>query len=49
MKLGIGTRIIFGADRLYQRHPRLAMATLGAINTGYVLLVQRSYRNFPGR
>jgi hypothetical protein len=48
-KLGAGVGIIYGIDRLHKSHSRLAMITLGAINSGYLYLVQRSYRSFPAR
>jgi hypothetical protein len=49
LKLAMAGGIIYGTDRLHRYHPRLATATLGAINAGYVYLVQRSYRSFPAR
>jgi uncharacterized protein DUF5658 len=48
-KAGVTAGTIFGIDRLYRTHPRMAMITLGAINGGYVFLVQRNYRSFPAR
>jgi len=41
--------IIYGTDRVYKSHPRLALITLAAINAGFVCLVVRNYRTFPGR
>jgi hypothetical protein len=46
-KLALAAGTIYGIDRLYKYHPRLAMSTLGAINGGYAFLVQRNYRSFP--
>ena len=48
-KLALGAGIIYGIDRLHKSHPRLAKTTLGAINAGYVYLVQRNYRNYSAR
>jgi hypothetical protein len=48
-KLALGAGIIYGIDRLHKSHSRLATTTLGAINAGYVYLVQRSYRSFSSR
>jgi hypothetical protein len=48
-KLALAAGTIYGIDRLYKYHPRLAMSTLGAINGGYAFLVQRNYRSFPAR
>jgi hypothetical protein len=48
-KLALAAGTIYGTDRLYKSHPRLAMTTLGVINAGYVFLVQRNYRSFPAR
>jgi hypothetical protein len=45
-KLAIAAGTIYGIDRLYKFHPRLALTALGAINAGYVCLVQRNYRSF---
>jgi len=47
IKLALAGGTIYGIDRLHKSHPRLAITTLGAINAGYVFLVQRSYRSFP--
>jgi hypothetical protein len=49
LKLALAAGTIYGIDRLYKYHPRLAMSTLGAINAGYVGLVLRNYRSFPSR
>jgi len=46
-KLGAGVGIIYGIDRLHRYHPRLAMITLGALNGGYLCLIQRGYRSIP--
>jgi uncharacterized protein DUF5658 len=48
-KVGATAGTIYGIDRLYKSHPRLAMITLAAINGGYAILVQRNYRSFPPR
>jgi len=48
-KLGLGAGTIYGIDRLHKSHFRLATTTLGVINAGYVYIVQRNYRSFPGR
>jgi len=48
-KLALAAGTTYGIDRLHKSHPRLAITTLGAINAGYVYLVQRNYRSFPVR
>jgi hypothetical protein len=48
-KLGLGAGTIYGIDRLHKSHSRLATSALGVINAGYVYIVQRNYRSFPGR
>ena len=48
-KLGLGASTIYGIDRLHKSHSRLATATLGVINAGYVYIVQRNYRSFSAR
>jgi hypothetical protein len=48
-KLALGAGVIYGIDRLHKSHPRLAKTTLGAINAGYVYVVQRNYRDFSTR
>jgi hypothetical protein len=45
-KLGMAAGIIFATDRLYRHHPLFAMVILGTINTGYIILLQRSYARF---
>jgi hypothetical protein len=46
-KMALAAGTIYGIDRLYKYHPRLAMSTMGAINGGYAFLIQRNYRSFP--
>ena len=48
-KLALGAGTIYGADRLHKSRPRLATTALGAINAGYVYIVQHSYRSFSAR
>jgi hypothetical protein len=48
-KLGQTSGTIYGIDKLYKSHRKLAMVTLANINIGYAYIVQRSYRNFPAR
>jgi len=48
-KVGITAGTIYGTDRLYKSHRRLAMITLAAVNAGYVCIVARNYRSFPAR
>jgi hypothetical protein len=48
-KLGLTGGTIYGIDRLYKSHRRLAMITLATINSGYACIVQRNYRSFPTR
>jgi hypothetical protein len=48
-KLGLTGGTIYGIDRLYKSHRRLAMITLATINSGYACIVQRNYRSFPAR
>jgi hypothetical protein len=48
-KLGLTGGTIYGIDRLYKSHRRLAVITLATINSGYACIVQRNYRSFPTR
>jgi len=48
-KLGLGAATIYGTDRLHKFHSRLAIATLGVINAGYVYIVQHNCRCFSAR
>ena len=48
-KVGITAGTIYGTDRLYKSHHRLAMITLAAVDAGYACLVARNYRTFPAR
>jgi len=48
-KLGLTGGTIYGVDRLYKSHRRLAIITLAAINSGYACIVLRNYRRFPPR
>ena len=41
--------IIYGTDRVYKSHPRLALITLAAINAGFAFIVARNYHSFPAR
>jgi len=48
-KVGVTAGTIYGTDRLYKSHHRLAMITLAAIDAGYACIVARNYRSFPAR
>lgn len=46
-KLVVTGATIYGFDRLYKSHHRLAMIGLATINGGYACIVIRTYRSFP--
>jgi hypothetical protein len=48
-KMGLTGVTIYGCDRLYKAHRKLAMISLAAINSGYAYIVQRTYRNSSTR
>jgi len=43
-KVGVAGASIFGTDRLYKHHPRLAVVILGILNAEYGYVVQHNYR-----
>ena len=47
-KLALAAGTIYGIDRLYKHHPRLALGTLGVVNAEYAAAVLWNYRRFPG-
>jgi hypothetical protein len=43
-KVAVAAGSIYGTDRLYKHHPRLAMGILGTLNGEYIYVVQHNYR-----